>query len=427
MSEREENNELIRKIAQTLRGHTEPYREGAWEGFSAKYGTPKRRLWAWPYWSAAAALLLTVGIYQLNRGPAEQVPDRPVATTQPTSVPGPSERVAEHGPLAQEPATGDRRPATPESTVGERRPTIRANVDQRREQPQLARVAEVTTQNVIDNQATTTVSVAEMPVLAEQGEQAVAVAAEAEMTEPLAPIGELTQEAYAAVGKVEVSVKKWDLGLAVSPSMTSERVNMGGGIAVAYRLSNRFSLGSGVSVGQLGIGLSAEPGQSLASVERQYDAPRTDAHGFMTEPSQYKEVTSISSNVLALDIPIDLRYHITEGFYTSVGISFLTILNEQRTNHFVDRINRPTFEQSNSTNKDLAMSVQAVYSSERAASEPLEGRGYTGFVNFSIGRKVPLSRKLSISVEPYFKLPVGSLSREEMDFTNGGIRIVTGF
>src|SRR5690606_27528263 len=69
MSEREEHNELIHRLAERLRDHTEPYKDGAWERFAASYG--KRRRTLWPYWSAAAVVLAAVGSYWLMRHSAE--------------------------------------------------------------------------------------------------------------------------------------------------------------------------------------------------------------------------------------------------------------------------------------------------------------------------------------------------------------------
>src|SRR5690606_14393522 len=51
--------------AERLRNHTVPYKEGAWERFRAAHGRPRRKLW--PYWSAAAVLLATLGSYWIIR------------------------------------------------------------------------------------------------------------------------------------------------------------------------------------------------------------------------------------------------------------------------------------------------------------------------------------------------------------------------
>src|SRR5690606_12927445 len=149
--------------------------------------------------------------------------------------------------------------------------------------------------------------------------------------------------------------------------------------------------------------------------------------GYSKEAIDYRKEVSVTSSVVTLDIPVDLRYEVAKGFYTAVGVSYVAVLNEQRTSHFVDQLNKKTIESGHLPNTDRVVATEFTYSSEKIAAQPLRGNEYAGFMNFSIGKRLPISRKLSLSIEPYFKLPIGRLSREEMDFTNGGIRIVTGF
>src|SRR5690606_476038 len=147
-------------------------------------------------------------------------------------------------------------------------------------------------------------------------------------------------------------------------------------------------------------------------------------------PQYYtRQLNAMSSNLLTMDIPIDLNYSWTDRLYSSIGVSYLGVLSENRTYHFIDKINEPMFagDGANLGEKDINYSVKASYVDERAAERPLDGKGYAGFLNFSIGHKTPVSKRFSISVEPFFKLPIGKLAKEDMNLTNGGIRIVTGF
>jgi len=48
-------------------------------------------------------------------------------------------------------------------------------------------------------------------------------------------------------------------------------------------------------------------------------------------------------------------------------------------------------------------------------------------VNFSIGKEMRVNKRMNLSVEPYVKLPVGSFKQADMNYTNGGIRIITNF
>ena len=446
MNEREENKELTQRIAETLRSHAEPYKEGAWERYVTAYGKPKRRVLWWPYWSAAAALLLAVGVFWHIRRPNApdgmqpeiaqhdaSTPQRvaPEAIEVPITGQGPGDEALVPQTSLVQIQTSDGRHV--EASEGERLlPAV--NLAE-------VRIDTVAAQYTAIQDATPRGAVA-LPDTAKGTEtnpipQRLATTAEEYTPEQPAERfprnGLVDQEpvnpTYAvATNKPESPMGKWDLGLVVSPSLTSEQVNMGGGIAVAYRLSDKFSLGSGVSIGQLGVGQNRnyEPGVAYSDIQNSLN-PNTGSNGFVADARAYREETSVTSNVVTLDIPFDLRYEVAKGFYTSVGVSYVAVLDEQRTSHFVSGLNERTLEDKYAGDKDLAAAVEAVFSEEKIAAQPLKGKGYAGFVNFSIGRKIPLSSKLSIAVEPYFKLPIGRLSQADMDFTNGGIRIVTGF
>jgi len=202
---------------------------------------------------------------------------------------------------------------------------------------------------------------------------------------------------------------------------------LSGGIAVAYQLSDKFSVGSGVSIGRLGMGENPNYDPLSGEPPRYSSAPDGGIQGLAKNREEYKRDITLTSNVVALDIPLDFRYEVFNGFYTSVGVSYVAVLSEQRTEHFIGGLNETTFGADKGAGKNLVASTTVGYVSEKMDVQPLKGKGYTGFMNFSVGRKMSLSKHIFFSVEPYFKLPIGQLSKEQMDFTNGGIRIVTGF
>ncbi|GGG85923.1 hypothetical protein GCM10007415_19200 [Parapedobacter pyrenivorans] len=436
MNEREENKELIRRIAETLRDHVEPYKEGAWERFDGAHTKPARRVLWLPYWSAAAVLLLAVGLFWFTRQSENPEHAQPDLARQ---------GVGSQQVIPQEPATSvsiqEEQPI--DATVGTALPVSIAENEQLLAvgHTVVNRDAVAATDTVAEDaiRLDEAIGLADTTAVTEENPISQRLAATVERdtpgqsVNPFSAEGLVDQEtsspAYAiAANKSRGSLGKWDLGLVVSPSLTSEQVNMGGGIAVAYRLSDKFSLGSGVSIGQLGVGQNPnyEPGMEYSATPNAPN-PSTGSAGFVADAKAYREETSVTSSVVALDIPFDLRYEVAKGFYTSVGVSYVAVLNEQRTSHYVARLNERTLENNYAADKNLAAAVAAVFSEEKIADQPMKGKGYTGFVNFSIGRKIPLSSKLSLAVEPYFKLPIGRLSRADMDFTNGGIRIVTGF
>ena len=440
MSEREEHNELIHQLAERLRNHKVPYKDGAWEHFAATYGKRRRRLW--PYWSAAAAVLLvSVCSYWFIRQSTEV--QAPPQMAQQSAVQQ-SARPFEYGGNLSDDA--DPEAAGPEEgAVPAVSPTHNAAVEQHR-----ADVAQQTlpvTPAVVREEALVADTEANPVSTPDPEPQRLAASAgpEAELERPIDSTPsdlvfndgrDVSSDTYASgpTPKSGGSMEKWDLGLMVSPSLTSETVNIGGGLTVAYRISDKFSIGSGIAVAQLGLGENAGYRPGYASRQSDLSAAPTDPsgdypvfNGKSEVALDYKREVSLTSSVVTLDIPLDIRYEVAKGFYTSVGVSYVTVLNEQRTGHYIDKINTNTFTNGSSTGADRLAPTEFVYSSEKIPAKPLRGNGYAGFMNFSVGKKLPISGKLFLSVEPYFKLPIGRLSKEEMDFTNGGIRIVTGF
>ncbi len=434
MSEREEHNELIHQLAERLRNHTVPYKEGAWERFRAAHGRPRRKLW--PYWSAAAVLLATLGSYWIIRHSNETLmpPQIVQQDAEPSSV-VPSEHesdIYESDILdgADTEVVVDQ-PVLPANNRGRERQQ-RPDAEERLLAGSVAEVREEvavedtgSARGIMEQTAPPAVVAVDTSSTLNVEPHRLAVAIEPEGLEQLVNDTRSATDARTSP-KPSSAIGKWDLGLVVSPSLTSEAINMGGGVAVAYRISDRFAIGSGISVAQLGVGENPNH-------QPQYDAlPNSPSvsdyfNGRAESALNYRREVSLTSSVVTLDVPLDLRFDVAKGFYTSVGVSYVAILNEQRTSHVVDQINKNTFASGNSSITERLTSTEFVYSSEKIPAKPLRGNGYAGFMNFSLGKRLPISGKLFLSVEPYFKLPIGRLSKEEMDFTNGGIRIVTGF
>ena len=433
MNEREENKELIQQIAETLRHHAEPYKEGAWERFSAAQGLGRsRKRVLWPYWSAAAVLLAVAGLLWLNPEPDMTVPQ--VADL--TELPARTEPKENLTPSVSEKETTSQKPVTfpvQQETV------VEDEDDEVIERPLMAQAtAPAPEPSIHEKGVEEEMTIRDQPtVVAEIPEEA------SEFSEPRLAVTEppvrsktTTKEALSVMEEGHgrnvgnQAARKWDVGVAVAPSMTSEKLNLSGGISVAYQLSDKLSVGSGVSIGRLGMAENPNydpyAGRGAPPMEMEPSTPGATP-SLTNNVDRYKRDRSLTSNVVALDIPLDLRYEVFKGFYTSVGVSYVAVLSEQRTEHYIGGINETSFSGSKGGDRNLESSTTVGYRSEKMDVQPLKGKGYTGFMNFSIGRKMPLSKHLFFSVEPYFKLPIGQLSREQMDFTNGGIRIVTGF
>ncbi len=443
-NEHDKSEELFRQMADKLRGHAEPYRDGAWERFAKDSGiTPRAKRKVWPYW-AAAALLVGVSLVVLLRQPTDSITQQYAGRDANTGTEvSPNIRpIEKESPIlaVEHPKdAGDSKIVT--ITAGEAGSVIKPVLELRvalKEEPVEPSEAFVELDTVPVNQvamgaepAVLTDDGSDRPVVdvsAESGVQQSNTLAAADPSgspfgagHPLKTNGYEQEERNRGAADDE---RRWNLAVVVSPSLTSEKINMGGGIALAYRISDKLSISSGVSIAEMGVGqypAGSRQGERYASYD--YTVPQstpTATEGLTTDHEYLGNsyLTSVTSSLLAMDVPLDLRYHLSDRFYSSVGMSLFAVLDERRTVHYTTT----TMSQDlNGTRYNRHEFTQ------RATHHPIESQGVGGFVNFSVGHRVPLSKRVSLSVEPYFKVPMGSLSKQDMNLNHGGLKIVTGF
>ncbi|PTS93793.1 hypothetical protein DBR11_24590 [Pedobacter sp. HMWF019] len=203
---------------------------------------------------------------------------------------------------------------------------------------------------------------------------------------------------------------RWDFGVEVSPTLLQSRLNMGAGVTTEYKLSKSFSLSSGVAYVAMAAGKNLTPDFSQASM------------------MSNKKLTSVNSDIRAIDIPISLTFNVNKQLYTSVGVSYFGVISEKRNNKYLTEL------EVSSTLQDVAtgdiksfQSVLREKNNEVVTETPLNGNSYLGFFNFSVGRKQEIFNKYNIVVEPFLKIPVGKLSNQDLKLTNGGVRLKLTF
>ncbi|MNV26382.1 hypothetical protein D3C71_1175020 [compost metagenome] len=209
--------------------------------------------------------------------------------------------------------------------------------------------------------------------------------------------------------------RKWEMGAFVSPASTSESITLGGGVALAYNVSSKISIRSGASIQHYGAVSGNTPiTPAMASNSFEMNAPSylSQPNGLsnafakgLADAKDAKSNERVSGKILTVDIPVDVRYAITKNFYTSVGVSYVGVLDQERA----------TIYETNNTEYK-----------QKSTEKNVDDKGVNGFVNFSVGRKQKVG-KLSISVEPYYKIPVGGLRSSDLNYSNGGVKIITSF
>jgi hypothetical protein len=225
--------------------------------------------------------------------------------------------------------------------------------------------------------------------------------------------------------KNKVAGSKWDFGVQVMPTATRTNINFGAGLVTAYRISNKLSLSSGISLLQLGSGenvpVPAGPGNALAS-------PNTGGEYSFNSTDGGKQLQTVDARLKAIDIPLGLVYKVNKHYYTSAGISYFNVLSEKRSN---------TYSQTQSVSKtstDPATGIAFAYRvletqeiDEPAPNQPLKGNSYLGFFNFSIGRRQNIFKQYNIQIEPFIKVPIGKLSSQDLNLMNSGVKFQLSF
>jgi len=213
--------------------------------------------------------------------------------------------------------------------------------------------------------------------------------------------------------------KKWDFSVELSPNIKDKDVNFGGGFAIAYNLNDRISIGSGVSY----MHLDAQRAPNKIDIPAEFST--------LGGSNNNKSLNTISTSLVGLDIPINLKLNIGNAMYANAGVSVFSVFNESRYNNFEERIAVTALASPASSSSDQkersGVEARALYSQEVSSSTPYEGKNFTGFFNFSVGYKLPLFPKMNLAIEPYFKIPIGSLSDQDMDLNNGGFKIKASF
>lgn len=227
-----------------------------------------------------------------------------------------------------------------------------------------------------------------------------------------------------------------NLGLFVSSMSTDQKMNFGGGLLMSYDLTSNLSIRTGLSFSQYEVGQMKDPAvsQEFSAITTEKksgamsDIQNSPSEGPVSGGSSFAvssrdvlvpNINAVSAQVQSFDIPVEMKYQFGQGFYSTAGMSYSKVINQKRYAYYdeVDNIYMLGKQEQHKVTKTVE-SVDNMLSNDK----------FGGFVNLSFGKKVSVNKKaLSLSVEPYIKLPVGQFRKSDLNYTNGGIRIITNF
>ncbi|TCD10622.1 hypothetical protein EZ449_09780 [Pedobacter frigidisoli] len=404
------DKELIERIATQLQSHEENYSPGAWERFSEKENKRRGFLY-WPLWTAAAVILIIGALFfSLDKKGNQNhiVVTKPKVETKisPENTNQKPVSTDENNPiLSNNPKSADQNLVANDIS----KKSILIENSNQKNSSQLNIVTK--SDEIIKNYNSLENSLTGINLSNSKNKSFKIVTAEKKPQ----PIKKTTFEdllaqdskadQYKAASKNSID-SKWEPGVYIAPAMGNDnKVNMNYGFSLSYAVANKLSISSGVSYASLSSTetLDASAPQSLSG----------------------KNLESVNAKVSGINVPLELRYKISEKLYTGIGVSALAILNNSQNNTYL--VNQV---QSTVVSDAAGYSTSKNYIVQEKKSEPeptIDPDKYIGFYNFSLGYKQKISTKKNIAIEPFLRLPMKTFSKENLNLTNGGLRIKFDF
>jgi hypothetical protein len=429
------NEELITHISKRMIAHEEEYAVGAWEKFNQKEEQrPTVLLWMKKFSIAAALLFCAFGMFFY-------LYNKEVINTNNAIVAKPE------GQLRQQPNTedsnGTKEQDNPSNSVDGSRfnPSSTSKNDLERSQsspipiPYVEQLATVSKDIIADNSVNRTDAfnqasidhkqsvIAQDPIAAIRKPEEVTIKTQEEniVKKPISIDEFLAQENKNLAANNGKKVKsegnhKWDLGVVVAPSIgNNDKLNMGYGVSMAYNLTNKVSLGSGVSYNELGASRQIV-GNS---------APNSPSANALVNDT--KSLESVNTRVTGIDIPLEVRYNISKRFYANVGVSAFAVINQQQNNVYL----QGTVVQRSDVNLAGDVQFKSFLMTEKVSEKAPEtispNDKLIGFYNFSFGYKQKLSKDKSLGIEPFIKLPMRDVTKENLRLMGTGLKIKFDF
>jgi hypothetical protein len=186
---------------------------------------------------------------------------------------------------------------------------------------------------------------------------------------------------------------------------SDNELNIGAGIASDIKLFGNLILSTGIAVGKNSLNYRSELPQSNA-VYTTFSSIALNATGAKNQTFQAQS-QSYTARLMAVDIPLNLKYQFNGDSYLAAGISSGTYFNESYSYDY---------------------SYGAPFTSSVSGKQSNSANNFSTFdlaktLNFSFGIGYPIGKATRIVVEPFLKYPLAGLGAQQLKFGAGGVNL----
>jgi hypothetical protein len=420
------DKELIDHIKTKLQQHDEFYSSGAWERFSEKENKGRGFVY-WPLWIAAALILVFGGTFLVldnQYHKQDLVIEKPKAIEKniPSQVDNDEMQKITRLKPSNAPLVKGHQVQNRLASSNNQQKSLAVSTPENTND----RIIEIGNPNILSN------SLANIPLTSYGGGNfKITAERKKEKLSKKSTFEDLLAH-DSKINELKTATKssgnsKWEPGVYVAPAMGNDnKLNMNYGFSLSFNLGSKLSIGSGIAYSSLSStsnpsSQNGNPSDAIAS--------SMPASGTLSSYSSnnVRSLESVKANVRGINIPLELKYNISNKFYTGVGVSALAVLNNRQDNNYlVSSGKNVTVANSAGVTEQRMLIVTERISEPQTQSLNLSDK-YIGFYNFSLGYKQKISKKTDFAIEPFLRLPMKTFSNENLNLTNGGLRLKIDF
>lgn len=191
----------------------------------------------------------------------------------------------------------------------------------------------------------------------------------------------------------------------------------GGGFYADWNFTKQMALSSGFFIGQNRLKYKTEHENSLL-----IDEDDTEPGLFSSE-----DLSFIQLDLVNVEVPLNIRYFITDNFSVSAGVSTVAFLKENYNYNYEYEQQIQVFE-TNETSNPEPVSRTVTFKTSQTQSEPsLNTINWAGMYTFSAGYQHDFGDHYAVSFEPFVKIPGGQITSRDIIYTTGGIQLKISF
>lgn len=435
------DKKLINKIKSSFNELEGEYDASEWDKFSKIYFKKEEKpkmIWLKWFSGIAAAILLGISLYAILR-PAQNITieDQNMITNNKEDVPEQIENIeSSDGDSLSQPlkptqpasrslteAIGQKSVSTIESTK-----SVSQSIISKKANKNIAYLPESSEKAVLtENQSP---EKAVIPISPNTNSDLIAKTEMEQMTqqEAMAQIQEWKGENELALKENEIPKEAFGkepvkLGVMVAPqtiSNSTQSLNLGAGLMSEFSFSKKLKLDVGLAFARQNISPTSGGNILMANVSNNFDATNLKASSFTGNVINSTRELSFGQ----LDIPINLKYKVFDrkesDIYLISGLSNMFYLNQQDVT---------TFSTANLATANLAINQPMVNTFTQTIEPSTQDSGIdTGrMLNFGVGFEQNLKNGTFLSIEPFYKLPLGNQTFTNQQFSMGGINLRMNF